>query len=723
MRGDRRQLFLALGLALVLVVACSSSESTSQSEKDWIEVRLDSFADIYNITQEGRQILASLDVRQMVGQPAWFGSTGFDGFTGVGQAVPTSVAHELGHSYWGAFAITDRPDLSWDVPTGESVAPALNQYHEDLKTFMLQPPDRYEPLRERFRKLPNLFKEDSPDLFHFGEADMVKIAAGDMNLVPPILRKYFDRYLTPGSFGTWADILRWYQGLSRDEKRVADAYLDMASIPQEVYRGLEPSPSSVVSQDIKTIIEGEERQRLLDFADQFELITESQDSLKDAANVDRGFPFWRSYLRGMYRLHKRYPDLLQETGASGKAEEIVVAFDALMEAEELAIEEQVVLLRKSLEENPFFYNFLPILDNRVLADTLDAEAGDLPEGAIQKGAGAFVEELRGFIAKVDEILEMGRSKPSEGARALEEYLSTLQDQSADKFGQDLNTIFEIFFDTDSQTVQRILAELRDATIQNLLEANPARTRFILSPSRVLDALDVEVAASSEVMSDGIKVLLDNSSGNFAIDRPFTEETYRRVAERGMTAPQETLSIIKESKLPLPGFLSGYPEDAMRILSSDMEQTLEMIINSGPIRDHPVRLVYLLMYVDPEFVVEVVGRLRKRGRDDLVTESLIHFAYDHDRLDVNPVLRISLEGDARFLLRLLGRMGEAWLSEQVASAITSYGINIDEGEVDSDFLDAYRRTLKAALDTIEEPSERLQLEEALTDAFSEAGLEF
>ena len=122
----------------------------------WVQARLDSYARLYNITPGGREAFASLDIRQMVGQPAWFGSTGFQGFTGMGQAKPAIVAHELGHSYWGVFPVTGRPDLSWEIPEGETISPALSQYRDDLRLFMLQPPDGYEQLRERFRNLPNL---------------------------------------------------------------------------------------------------------------------------------------------------------------------------------------------------------------------------------------------------------------------------------------------------------------------------------------------------------------------------------------------------------------------------------------------------------------------------------------------------------------------------------------------------------------------------------------
>ena len=99
-----------------------------------------------------------------------------------GRRGPDIVAHELGHAYWGAFPVTGHPELSWEVAEGETIPSAMARYHEDLRRFMLQPPDRYEPLRERFRNFPNLNQGRLPDLIHAGEADIPRLTAGDLGL-------------------------------------------------------------------------------------------------------------------------------------------------------------------------------------------------------------------------------------------------------------------------------------------------------------------------------------------------------------------------------------------------------------------------------------------------------------------------------------------------------------------------------------------------------------
>ena len=139
---------------------------TPSSQAAWVQERVQIVASFHRITPQGLEVLLNLDVRQMVGQPGFFGSFGFYDWTGVGEAKPIQVIHELGHAYWGAFPITGLPQLSWKVPSGKKLSPAMERYHQDTLTFMAQPPDAYEMLRQRLRILPELSQDNTGPLFH-----------------------------------------------------------------------------------------------------------------------------------------------------------------------------------------------------------------------------------------------------------------------------------------------------------------------------------------------------------------------------------------------------------------------------------------------------------------------------------------------------------------------------------------------------------------------------
>ena len=105
---------------LALLVACSGDASLVEEgsggtgQVPWVHERVRALEDIYNFTPEGRLWLEGYDLRQMVGQPGWFGSLGYNRWAGVGQAIPHSIVHEISHSYWGAFAVTGLEHLSWE---------------------------------------------------------------------------------------------------------------------------------------------------------------------------------------------------------------------------------------------------------------------------------------------------------------------------------------------------------------------------------------------------------------------------------------------------------------------------------------------------------------------------------------------------------------------------------------------------------------------------------
>ena len=244
-------------------------------------------ADLYAISEEGRDLFTRLDVRQMRGEPGFFGSYGYKSWTGIGEAKPATIMHELGHAYWGAFPITGVPDLSWDTQQGEELSPAMRRYHADVLEFMKQPPGPYELLRSRLRNIPELSEKNLDGLVHAVEADIVSMVGGDLDLVPPILRKYWDRLLEPGPWGSWYEAVAWFKALDGEHAGLANEYLGFQHLDLRTHESLgRADTDGTLSDLVVDALRQEGRQRLQDFAEQFELL------IGDPEN-EENFDFWR----------------------------------------------------------------------------------------------------------------------------------------------------------------------------------------------------------------------------------------------------------------------------------------------------------------------------------------------------------------------------------------------------------------------------------------------
>ena len=664
---------------------------SADSPNDWVRDRIDVVVQLYDISEEGEQGLHRLDVRWMQDQPGFFGSFGFASWTGVGEARPRGVAHELGHAYWGMFPVTGFPELAWDTGTGGETSPAMRRYHSDLLAFMKQPPDPFEPLRRRLRTLPELSAENTEPLFHSMEADLVQTTAGDLNLVPPILRKYWNQFLRPGPFHSWDNALAWYQGEpSRDERAVADEYLGFQHFEPGGYESF-MSPAGRVPRDgASTLLLQEEAQRLADFVQLF-------DQLIGAAPHREDFQFWRRYLRDKIDLHGRHPDLVASLGLP-RSREIAAALNFFGANKDAGPNEEADLLAEELMVQPFLVHFLPALQNRTLLRLFTSGVA-LPEGSTLKGTSDFVRSLEVLAPDVNAVLEEGRSDVLAGASGLKSFLdnSALEDKEA------LRLFFELLQDTDDAIARSVVASLDDSTLIELLRAVPTKAYGLLAPSKMMAVLDITPQAPPAALARGIQLMLENPSGNFQIGRPFLDEMYQVVAARASIDSEATLEIIAGLFFPLERFIELHPAVAADLLAGNLDLASRIVEASDPVTFPPARVVYRLIYADPELAARLVRRLDSGGSHALVLEALAQIAYDVDRLQAVPVRPISLEMDGRFLKRLGDDLGYEWLESRLGQVIDLYRGRVDSSEVPQDFLQAYERTLLNAAATLEDPA--------------------
>ena len=670
----------------------------------WVEERLRAVATLFSIRPEGLDMLLDLDVRQMKGQPGYFGSYGYRGWTGIGQAKPAPVMHELGHAYWGAFPVTGFPDLSWEVEEGRDVSPAMARYRRDVLEFMKQPAGPYELFRSILRNIPGLSEDSLDGLFHSVEADIAFNTGGDLHLLPPILRKYWDRFLQPGPWRSWHEAAAWFQGISGHERAIVNQYLGFEHIDLEQYGSLAGDSSILLPEEAREAVRGEERQRLMDFAAQF-------DVLLGASEYGANFGAWRGYLREILVLHKAHPGLLGSLDEP-RAGQVRQALDFLTGVERDGPRSKAEVVSREIDARPFLGHFLPALDNRTLLAMF--RAGTLPkDGSALAGTRAFVRRLDDLGPTVDLVLGAAQRSPQAGAAELTRFV--LEHAPEDR--ETLALLFELLGDSDHATTGRLLVALEDSTIRHLLRVIPATVRSRLEPGRLLEALSVTPGASAAQLRDGIDSFVAHTSGNFRIDRPQLKELFAIIVVRADRSPRATLDVVGGSRFPWEGFIGLHPDEAVRILSTDLGAAAEIVKRSDELTFPPARFVYRLVYADPEFAAQVVQRLHDDGEGELVVEALAHIAYDAHRLAAVPGLAISLENDGRFLLKLLNDRGAQWLQDGLAETVRVFAKRVEEGEVPRDFLEAYRDTLDGAVALVSGEQSGESLRGVVREAFA------
>jgi hypothetical protein len=697
-------------------VAPTPMPSPASAQSQWPPDRIAAFVALYRITPAGQQALRGLQARQAVGRPGWFTSEGYRGATVLGEARPASVAHELGHSYWGLFPVTGHPELSWEDAPGLDESSAMRRYHADLVTFMRQPPDPYEPLRDRFRRLPNVSPQEGSDLFHFGEAELVGMTGGDLNLLPPILRKYFDQYLQAGAYGTWDRALRWYLDLRPEDQQAVDAYFTAAHFGLGAYNQLRASGLPPFSAEARAVVGQEERQRLLDFVAQFDLLVQDDNSLRDGVDVDLGFGFWRGYLSDKLDLYRRYGASL-DGSALPRTADIRRALDLFSSLEGAPSRERVRRMVEAAHRDSTVLHFLPLLSNRELLDAIAALGVAPPDEVTRKGTGIFVRRLQELAPQVDRIVSLGRQDLRRGATELEAHVRGLKPRKDD---QDL--FLELLSDADFRTAQAMIEEASDAFLRDLLTGQPTRARFLATPARLLRALSIDDRAANGAVAEGLSALAKNGSGNPDIDEPFLDGAYAVLAGRSRREPGAVLQVLRDGRPPLLRFFRLHPREASAVLSSDLEGALDLLSRADPDRYPPARQLYEVVHADPAVAARLVARLAEQGRDEVAEEVVLALAYDQARSQANPGLPISMAHDGILLREMLVSPGARWLEAHLPPALERAAARAAAGELPPDVLEALRDTVKAAANGLE-PQARDTVLKVFGDAYRARGMGF
>ncbi|MBQ11461.1 MAG: hypothetical protein CMJ45_07925 [Planctomyces sp.] len=664
----------------------------------WVKERLDAVVGLYGLSEEGAALVGSLDLRQTRGDPGFFGSYGFNSWAGVGEAKPIGVMHELGHSYWGGFPIEGSPELSWERPSSQELSPALQSYHADVLAFMAQPPDGFEILRQRLRNLPKLSSANPEPLIHNLEADMVYNTGGDLALVPPILRRYWSRFLMPGSFGSWENAVGWFRGLSRDDRSMAGKFLGFEHLDLRSYNVTGgPDLDSVSLEDYREILVREEKQRLFDLADQFDLLIGD-------AQKEENFGFWRGYLRDKVDLHRRHPDYMASLELE-RAATLAEALEFTVDLVRRSPVDQASRLRRELSNQPILINFLPALENETLL-LLFADSAPLPEGPTLQATASFVDRLNRFGRVVDQVIEAGRRNRLQGAAELVGFL----EGTGYAPEEDIKLFFELFGDSHRGTATGILRILDKDSFRRSIEVAPFHLRSLLTADELLPKLNIVPSAGLDELALGIAILVEEPSGNFIVDEPYLLAMYRVVADRTLENPGEMAGILGQESFSMEGFIMAQPAAAVTAMRSDMEAALTIVGHSDAVISPPARIMYRLIHADPDLASDMMVALDEQGDTGLMVESLAYFAYDDERSKLLSGLADALGQDGKLLQALLKEQGAEWLTQRLGEAFSLHG-----GDGPEDFRSRYRSTLDAAVATLEDADEQEELRRVIETA--------
>jgi hypothetical protein len=459
----------------------------------------------------------------------------------------------------------------------------------------------------------------------------------------------------------------------------------------------------------------EQRQRLVDFAQQFDRIVANELSFVDAASVDRSFQFWRGYLREMLALHKAHAGVLAESGGRGR--ELQAALDTFVAAERLSAGAQVEHFKEALT-SPLVLDLAVLIPDRPMMELFGRQPQENPPRTVEGAVRRFGLKLARYAGAVSETFSVAQDDLYGGTESLEGFLNGLSDDELEK---DLGLIFDLMRESDRALAMSLVDGLSGNLVLRILESNPGALRNgNVSPKRLLEVLEITPRRSGAEIASGLATLFQLSSGNFQIDRPFTRlahDVIDNVADRDGTTG---LMLLRDGRVPLIDFIADSPKASVKILLLDLSASTDLISDVAGYAYTPPGVVHRLISVDPALASSVVVQMDAQGRNDIAIESLIVFAFDAARSRANPTLGLSLERDREFLEHLIEEQGLEWVQRHVALAIARYQRYVETGRIDQRFIQEYAATLRAMIGTQPDPDKQAVLVRVLDQAFIDAG---
>ncbi len=356
------------------------SWETTPADDPWLKDRVDEAVSIYSLTDEARDMLASLPFKIHPNEPGYAAYWGPNRGIGLGLAThPWTFLHEAMHAFWENWDGFPLPCDQMNVWT----------FRRDLTSFLLQfllyeRPGRLNPLETDRR----YYAWNAADFGHYPDSDYVEVEGesawdlvfrthrsedhwgaaiwtlyyhiaetnspmsvlGNPHLLPPSLARYFEGFIDPDSrvYSTtsWIDRLTHFESLASEDRRLMEQTDRMLLRLYALgYEPVYPAERSVrMPEPLRTQVRNADRQALADYFNTLELMGCNADC-RPWWDVDPRF--WEHYsITNLVRFQIYADEISRDTGITLEQPnwtDMHHAFTALLSCEIDTDEKRVVI--------------------------------------------------------------------------------------------------------------------------------------------------------------------------------------------------------------------------------------------------------------------------------------------------------------------------------------------------------------------------------------------
>ncbi len=258
----------------------------SGTEDHWVKAKIDDVARSYGLTDEAVAWMNNdIYIERRRGEPGWAGY--IKGYVGVGQGGLGTLMHETMHAfweYWDGFpqpcdemnTYTFRRDVAqfaldfrdFELSGADNpLSPWLPYYNRIVHPLAIEPLDE-----EDFWDVISRGEYGRLNIWHSLETSIPGYNPNHPILIPPQIRKYFHGFMKDGERRTWEEELDWYTRLGHKDRILWSGFLTHEILYYSPHLGNESqdAPMAQIPEPLKTVLEGVDRQLLVDFINTFQ---------------------------------------------------------------------------------------------------------------------------------------------------------------------------------------------------------------------------------------------------------------------------------------------------------------------------------------------------------------------------------------------------------------------------------------------------------------------